>query len=156
MAKTALEKLHVDKQPKIVDSLPEGVTWGPPGCSMVVSTPLEVDGLMKRVRTGKLTTITEIRESLAQRHGTDIACPISTGIFINISAAAAEERRAQGAKRITPWWRTLKSGGELNPKFPGGVDHQRSLLEAEGFTVQRKGKRKLVVADFEKQTIMPA
>lgn len=156
MAKTALEKLHVDKQPKVVDSLPEGVTWGPPGSSMVVSTPLEVDGLMKRVRKGKLTTITELREALAQRHGTDIACPISTGIFINISAAAAEERRAQGAKRVTPWWRTLKSGGELNPKFPGGVDHQRSLLEAEGFTVQQKGKRKLVVADFEKQTIMPA
>ncbi len=49
---------------------------------------------------------------------------------------------------MTPWWRTLKTGGELNPKFPGGPDRQRALLEAEGHTIVQRG-RKLFVENLE-------
>lgn len=156
MAKTAVEKLNVDKQPKVVASLPAGCKWAPPGSSMIVSTPREVDGLMKTVRKGKLTTISEVRECLAQRHGTDIACPISTGIFINLSAAAAAEMQAQGRKRVTPYWRTLKAGGELNPKYPGGVLAHRKLLQAEGFAVVKKGKNKYIVSNYQRFITEPA
>jgi hypothetical protein len=74
---------------------------------------------------------------------------MTTGIFAWIAAHAAEEARAAGAKRITPYWRTLKSGGELNPKYPGGIPALSRLLRAEGHRVTRKGGR-AVVADFEK------
>lgn len=47
-------------------------------------------------------------------------------------------------------WRTLKAGGELNPKYPGGITGLRARLEAEGHEVQQKGKR-FFVADFEKR-----
>src|SRR6185369_16113214 len=82
--------------------------------TLVVPAPLEVDELMRRVPKGKLATINELRSALAKKHRVDIACPITTGIFSWIAAHAAHEAAAEGAKRITPYWRILKSGGELN------------------------------------------
>jgi alkylated DNA nucleotide flippase Atl1 len=100
--------------------------------TMVVPAPIEVDELMKKVPKGKVTTINQLREQLARKHGVSIACPITTGIFAWIAAHAAAEAQAEGKKRITPWWRTLKTGGELNPKYPGGIEAQAALLRAEG------------------------
>jgi len=87
--------------------------------TMVIPSPQEVDEVMRRVPKGGLATINEVRTCLAKKHGTDIACPMTTGIFAWIAAHAAEEARAAGNKDITPYWRTLKTGGELNPKYPG-------------------------------------
>jgi hypothetical protein len=120
--------------------------------TMVIPAPMEVKELMDKVPKGKLASINELRQGLAKKHGTDMACPITTGIFAWIAANAAEESAAQGAKRITPYWRTLKSGGELNPKYPGGIEAVRKRLQAEGHKVIQKGKRYLV-ADFEKAVI---
>jgi hypothetical protein len=116
--------------------------------TMVVPAPVEVDTLMKRVPKGKLVTINELRAALAKKHNVTIACPITTGIFAWIAAHAAAEGKADGEKTITPYWRTLKTGGELNPKYPGGVEALKKLLRAEGHKVVAKGK-KLVVADYE-------
>lgn len=117
--------------------------------TMVIPAPIEVKELMDKVPKGKLASINELRAALAKTHHTDIACPITTGIFAWIAAHAAEESAAEGAKRITPYWRTLKSGGELNPKYPGGIEGVRKRLQAEGHKIIQKGKRYLVV-DFEK------
>lgn len=118
--------------------------------SFVIPAPLEVDALMKRVPKGRLVTISELRGALAAQHQTDFACPLTTGIFSWIVAHAAAEAEADGAKRITPYWRTLKAGGELNSKYPGGIAELRRRLEAEGHQVRQKGKRFLVV-DFERK-----
>ena len=116
--------------------------------TMVIPSPQEVDQVMRRVPKGKLATINEIRLCLAKKHGTDIACPMTTGIFAWIAANAAAEARAAGEKHPTPYWRTLKTGGELNPKYPGGVAALTKLLRAEGHrVVQRGGKH--IVADYE-------
>jgi hypothetical protein len=123
--------------------------------TMVIPAPTEVDAIMKTVPRGKLITITEIRSRLAQRHKVSLACPITTGIFAWIAAHAAEEDAAAGRRRITPYWRTLKSGGQLNEKYPGGILRLRKLLQAEGHKVYRKGSRYLV-ADFEKSLVRPA
>ena len=116
---------------------------------MVIPAPLEVDSLMKQVPRGRLVTINELRAALATRHKASFACPLTTGIFAWIAAHAAAEAKRDGAKRITPYWRTLKNGGELNPKYPGGVQRVAKRLKAEGHQVVRKGKR-LFVADYEK------
>ncbi len=118
--------------------------------TIVIPAPIEVDELMRKVPKGKLTTINEIRNKLAKRHRTTIACPITTGIFAWIAANAAYEAHVEGKKRITPYWRTLKTGGVLNPKYPGGVLAQKKLLEAEGHKVVRKGKN-YVVLEYEKR-----
>ena len=120
--------------------------------TMVIPAPIEVKELMDKVPKGKLASISELRAGLAKKHGTDIACPITTGIFAWIAAHAAEESAAEGVKRITPYWRTLKSGGELNPKYPGGIEGVRKRLQEEGHKVVQKGKRYLV-ADFEKALV---
>jgi hypothetical protein len=112
--------------------------------TFVIPAPLEVDGLMRRVPRGRLTTIDEIRKVLARRHGATIACPITTGIFAWIAAHAAAEAGAQGRQRTTPYWRTLKSAGEVNPKYPGGLVESRRKLAAEGHRLARRGKRLFV------------
>lgn len=117
--------------------------------TVVIPAPMEVDAMMKKVPKGKLVTINEIRAALARKHNATIGCPMTTGIFAWIAANAAEEQRQNGAKEITPYWRTLKAGGVINEKYPGGVEGLRELLEAEGHTIIQKG-RKYVVADYEK------
>ena len=123
-------------------------SWGPGTC--VIPAPLEVNALMCRVPKGRLVTINELRKVLASRHGATIACPITTGIFAWIAAHAAEEAKAAGAKKITPYWRSLKAKGELNPKYPGGIAALKRSLTAEGHTVIQKGSR-FYVKDFEKR-----
>ena len=118
--------------------------------TMVVPAPREIDALMRQVPKGKLTTLNDIRDVLAETHGTSTCCPLTTGIFSWIAAHAAEEDRDRGAKRVTAYWRTLKSGGELNPKYPGGISRVRELLEAEGHAVVAKGKR-FFVRDWERR-----
>ena len=116
----------------------------------VIPAPREVDALMKQVPRGRVATINELRAALAKKYKTDFACPITTGIFSWIAAHAAAEAEAEGAKRITPYWRTLKSGGELNPKYPGGVGGIAKHLRAEGHQVVHKGKR-LLASDYERK-----
>jgi hypothetical protein len=122
--------------------------------TFVIPAPLEVDALMKKVRRGKLTTIEAIRKVLAEKHGTTTACPITTGIFAWIAAHAADEAEQAGRTRITPYWRTLKTSGELNPKYPGGIKNARARLAAEGHRVIKKGSR-YFVADYDRAVVEP-
>jgi hypothetical protein len=117
---------------------------------MVIPAPREVDALMRQVSKGRLVTINELRAALAKKHKVGFACPITTGIFSWIAAHAAAEAEAEGTKRITPYWRTLKTGGEVNPKYPGGASELSKRLRAEGHKIVSKGKR-VLVADYEKK-----
>jgi hypothetical protein len=122
--------------------------------TMVIPAPREVDALMRRVPRGKVTTINELRGALAGKHRVNICCPITTGIFSWIAAHAAAEDAAEGRKRITPYWRTLKTGGELNPKYPGGIPALRKLLREEGHKVLQRGKR-FFVENYEQRLVRP-
>jgi len=116
--------------------------------TVAIPAPMEVNEIMKRVPEGNLITINEIRAALAKKHGATIGCPMTTGIFAWIAANAAEEQRQKAETDVTPYWRTLKTGGEINPKYPGGVEAQKFLLEKEGHRVVQRGK-KYVVVDYE-------
>ena len=130
----------------------KGKNWQPG--SYVIPAPVEVDEIMKKVPKGKLITINEIREILAKKHKADFGCPITTGIFSWIAANAADEMEKEGKKNITPYWRTLKTGGILNEKYPGGIVNLKKRLEAEGHTIIQKGRSKyFMVRDFEKSLI---
>ncbi len=132
--------------PRVVPIPPRmAARWGEG--TLAIPAPREVDELMRRVPKGKLSTTNELRAALARRHGATMGCALTTGIFAWIAAHAAEESAATGRKRITPYWRTLKAGGELNPKYPGGLAAHQTRLEAEGHTIITKGKRRFV-ADF--------
>jgi alkylated DNA nucleotide flippase Atl1 len=117
--------------------------------TLAIPSPMEIKEIMDGIPKGRLITINEIRRIIADRHGTDTGCPLTCGIFSWIVAHAAEEEAGEGKKRITPYWRTLKAKGELNPKYPGGIEGQKRRLESEGFKVIQKGKR-FFVEDYEK------
>ena len=147
--KSFREKLVDDAGLPRVEPISPGMKkqWGEG--TIVIPTPREVDRIMRRVRKGRLITINAIREIVARRHGARIGCPITTGIFARIAAGAAGEQEAEGKKRVTPYWRTLKTRGELNAKYPGGLEEQRKRLEAEGHEVVVRGS-KMFVRDYDK------
>jgi len=147
--KSWVEKLHQSKDlPKVVLLNREASSrWG--GNTMAIPAPIEVDKIMASVPEGKLTTINQIREKIAKKHRAETGCPLTCGIFAWIAANAAEEEREAGKEEITPYWRTLKCEGEINPKFPGGIQIQSMLLKGEGHKIKQKGK-KYFVEGYEK------
>ncbi|MDH5376463.1 MAG: MGMT family protein [Candidatus Bathyarchaeota archaeon] len=150
--KSWTEKLADSKDLPRVEEITEKMSkrWGTG--TVVIPAPIEVDAMMRKVPRGKLVTINEIRAALARKHGATIGCPMTTGIFAWVAANAADEQREEGVKDVTPYWRTLKTGGVINEKYLGGVERQRKLLEKEGHEVIQKGK-KHVVANYEKSLI---
>ncbi|MCL1789780.1 MAG: MGMT family protein [Peptococcaceae bacterium] len=148
--KTYNEKLHTSGDlPKIEDltNKPESAArLG--GTRMLVAPPLQYNEIMAQIPEGQLTTIDRMRALLAARAGADVTCPLTAGIFANICAHASAERDIDKI----PYWRTLKTKGELNAKYPNGIDAHKSLLEEEGHTIIQKGNRFFVEAYETKLT----
>lgn len=118
------------------------------GDKMYFAPPIDYDRIMKQVPFGKLITVNKIREYFAKENGADFTEPMTVGIFVTIAAWASYQR----ADDKTPYWRTLKSKGELNDKYPGGIESQKEMLEKEGHTIIQKGRKniKYFVEDYEK------
>lgn len=114
---------------------------------MFFAPPLAYDEIMKRVPYGKVITAGKIREYLAETNDADFTDPLTAGIFISIAAWASYQRNDDE----TPYWRTLKTDGELNAKYPGGVEAQKERLESEGHIIIQKGKKNIryFVKDYE-------
>jgi len=149
LKKSWTEKLKDSKGlPKVVKITGKmSKRWGTGTCA--IPSPMEVNNFMAKVPKGKLITINDIRQAVAKKHKATIGCPITSGIFSWIAAHAADEQIAKGKKKVTPYWRTLKTGGVVNEKYPGGTELQKKLLEREGHKVTKKGKKYLAV-DYEK------
>jgi hypothetical protein len=119
------------------------------GDDVVLVNPSEIVALMRQVPKGELITLVEICQAIAKKHHVKACCSLTTGIFIMTAANAAEEAVKEGRSLGIPYWRTVKADGSLNEKYPGGALSQKKLLEQEGFTIVKKGK-KYMVLDFEK------
>lgn len=149
--KSAIEHLESGRQSHIVHMIPPGAPGyrEAAGGAMVISSPAEVDALVRQLRPGEVITLDELRAAIARRHAVAVACPVSTAIFLNMAARAAEERRLMGVPDddLTPWWRVLRKGGFLNPKYPGGTEAQAALLAAEGVRASPL-RRQLAVFDY--------
>ena len=115
---------------------------------MYFAPPIDYDRIMKRVPYGKVITVGEIRDYFAKQNGADFTEPITAGIFVSIAAWASYQR----SEDETPYWRTLKANGELNAKYPSGIETQKAKLEAEGHTIIQRGRKNIsyYVKDYEK------
>jgi AraC family transcriptional regulator len=139
LKKSWREKLSEDHGLPEVKPIPERMQRRHGAGTIVIPTPREVDALMRRVPKGRLATGGVIADAVARRHGATIGCTVTAGIFAWLAANAAGEDEERGAPDVTPYWRMLKAGGALNPKYPGGIANLRRRLEAEGHrVVERK------------------
>lgn len=124
------------------------------GSRMYFAPPIDYDTVMKRVPYGKVLTVGQIRAYFAKRNGADFTEPMTAGMFVAIAAWASYQRNG---KDETPYWRTLKADGELNAKYPGGIEAQKEKLESEGHTIIQKGRKNIrfFVKDYENALFDP-
>lgn len=142
------EKLNDSKDmPKIIKIEDEKSIKRYGGQKMLIAPPIEYHEIMKIIPEGKIITITEIREFLARKYNADFTCPMTAGIFISLASRASEERQ----DNKIAFWRTLKKEGELNPKYPCGIEYQKEMLEKEGHSFTIKGRKNIryFVEDYE-------
>lgn len=139
-----VSKLRPEMEPKLVKDKKTGL-------KMLVPTPLLVAMVVSRVGPRKLTSPERIRRKLAKKFGVKITCPMTTAIFLNLLAGAAEEELAAGQAPTAPYWRVVNDDGTLSEKFPPGPAQQAKRLAGEGHEVVRTGgKGKYQVVDFRK------
>lgn len=137
--------------PKIITITDEQSIKKYGGTKMFFAPPIAYDEVMKKIPYGKLITVGEIRKYFAKQNRADFTDPITAGIFTSIVAWASDQRDHDE----TPYWRTLKNNGELNTKYPGGIELQKKKLTQEGHTIIQKGRTniKYYVKDYEKSMI---
>ncbi|MCK9368406.1 MGMT family protein [Candidatus Dojkabacteria bacterium] len=104
---------------------------------MYISSPKEIDKLVKKIPKGKITTTKEIVRYFTKREKVDFTCPLTTGIFLSIDANAAEQEIEEGKKRseVTPYWRVVKEKNRLNDKYLGRPSKQAEYLKKEGHQI---------------------
>lgn len=155
--KTEREKLERTKEPYF-DNVEPSRNMKISG-KMVIPAGSEYEKLMKSVPKGKLLTQDVMREYFAKKYQADFCCPLVTGIMVGLVARASiEDVELRGLKPIemTPYWRTVKTGGLLNDKYPGGVERHAELLKGEGFdiVIGRNGRPKGVVIDNQSEYLL--
>jgi hypothetical protein len=123
-----LPKLRPDARPKIVPDR-RG--------RMLVPTPMLVAREVRTVPKGRLITPIQLRDRLARAARADLTCPMTTGIFLNIIAGAAEESIGAGHRPVAPYWRVVGPDGSLPEKFPVPAGAQAAHLRIEGHRVER-------------------
>ena len=110
------------------------------GSKMYFAPPIDYDKVMKKIPYGKVITVGKIREYFAELNGADFTEPITAGIFVSIVAWASYQRSEDET-----------ANGELNAKYPNGIEAQKEKLEAEGHTIIQKGRKNVryYVKDYE-------
>jgi alkylated DNA nucleotide flippase Atl1 len=145
--KSWVEKYEVDRDSfeKIHDS-----TKG----AMYISSPKEINSIIKQIPEGKLITTKMITDKLTNKNKVVFTCPLTTGIFLSIIANKTEEERTNGIKDLTPYWRVVRPNGDIYDKYLGQTSHQLDYIEREGIEVEvKKNKKGYKVKDMEKYLV---
>jgi hypothetical protein len=124
-------KLNVKKLPKRV-KLDKDFAGIKAGSMLFVGTPQIIDAYVRKVPVGETRTIERMRRELARKNDCDATCPVSTAIFLRISAEAAIEQMNAGkaAGEVSPFWRVIEPQSTIAGKLPIDVrwiKHQRDM-----------------------------
>jgi hypothetical protein len=89
--------------------VPEGRKKMQAGQLMLYPNGRAVDELVRTIPRGRAMTQKELRAELAQKHGADVVCPVTTGICLRTVAEAAYEAYTGGTPidEVAPVWRVL-------------------------------------------------
>jgi hypothetical protein len=112
-------KLNAAKLPKRV-KLDKDFAGIKAGSMLYVGTPQIVDAYVRAIPEGETRTIERMRRELARKAKCDAMCPVSTAIFLRISAEAAWEGLQAGKPRdsVAPFWRIVEPASTLAKKLP--------------------------------------
>ena len=135
------EKLAAYKGLPKVQPIPERMRGRHGEGTIAIPSPQEVDAAIRLLPERSLATLEQLASHVARQHGATIGCTVTTSIFAALVAKAADADERAGASTVTPYWRAIRNNGELNPKYPGGIDNLMARLEAEGHVVVQRGKR---------------
>lgn len=109
--------------------------------TLAIASPREIFSFIREVPGGSVATIADLQLAVAKKHGAELGCPLTTGIFTWLAAHASEELEAKTPGSGAPYWRILKADGSLNPKFPGGIQRQAKHLAEEGVACEKRGAK---------------
>ncbi len=131
MALSATEKICRKKTEKKV-RLESDFAGIKAGQMMFVATPMIVDAYIRAIPEGQHRTVPGMRNELARRHKCDASCPVSTAIFVRMSADAAIEQleAGQSAEDVAPFWRILRPTDKIATRLkidPDWIAARRTL-----------------------------
>lgn len=128
--KTWAEKMQAKPPHQVV--LEKDFAGVPKGARLHISSPMEVAAELRSITAGRTLSIQAFRRRLAEKHGCDAACPVSTAIFLRTVAEHTWELlQQQGeAADLVPFWRVLEADSPLAKKLsfdPAWIRLQREL-----------------------------
>jgi alkylated DNA nucleotide flippase Atl1 len=102
-----------------------------------------VAALVAQIPSGRVVTSDVLRRKLADQFGVEVACPYDTKMaLLKISNDSSLNQSGSNQSGLNiPYWRVIKTNGELNHQYHGGLEAQMALLQSEGFTVDDSGKK---------------
>ena len=105
------------------------------GSRLFVATPKIIDDYIRRIPSGQTRTIERLRNELARKHQCSPTCPVSTAIFIRISAESALEELAEGEAlhAVAPFWRLIDPDSKVAARLtidPEWIAAQRAAEQA--------------------------
>lgn len=132
MALTWREKLDRPVAPKRT-RLEKPFAGVPAGSVLYVSTPREIEQIVRTVRPGTTIDIATLRDHLAEVNDADATCPVTTSMFLRIVAEAALDEVADGAawEEITPFWRAIDPDSPLAGRLSCGPELLRDRRDQE-------------------------
>lgn len=126
-------KLNAKKLPKRV-KIDKDFAGIKAGSMLFVGTPQIIDAYVRKVPAGETRTIERMRRELARKNDCDATCPVSTAIFLRISAQAAIEQMNAGKRTedVAPFWRVIEPNSTIGNKLTidsQWIAHQRAAEE---------------------------
>lgn len=133
MAKTAREHLNADKREKLV-VLEKDFAGVKAGSTLFVATPRIVDDYIRGIPKGESRSIVRMRNELARSRNANATCPVSSAIFLRISAQAAIDDMDAGKSvaEVTPFWRVISSKDKVAKKLTIDAQWIDAQREVEG------------------------
>lgn len=122
----------MDAAPPHAVTLDKDFAGVPAGARLLISSPKEIRAFLRtHSRAGQFWPVQQLRRELAQAHGADATCPVSTSIFLRVVAEAAWDEMQSGASadEVAPFWRVIEPDSPLAKKLrcgPQWIEQQRA------------------------------
>jgi len=133
LAKKSWQQKFESAEPPAISVIEKPMFGMAAGSRVLISSPDEIATLLRSIPAGQTREVEWIRVELANRHGADATCPLTTGIFLRIIGEYEIERHAAGVgvEKLIPFWRVVKPKSPLAKKLSCGPDWIAERRQAE-------------------------